>query len=523
MPGCTVTIDIQGLTCTDCCASVEKRLSSLPGVLHVRIGLFTHRGVVVLDSDAPLSPQDLVTEVDQLGFSSTIVSVRTGDSGGSGSNELMLELGPIERRLASMIECEIRRRFEETEGCSIKVTESLAARDGPRTRLCIDLTLGPQVGVRAAFDRVVAVATDRVPDATVRVVDGSHGSRTRGQMTDEQIWRRKLLMSLVIVIPILLIELLPAYFASARAIALSPVPYIPRVTLRDLATCVLAAPLQFYIAFPIYRSAWAALRYNHTANMDTLITLSTMTAYLYSLVLLVMRVFHLVAADQEEELFFGTAAYLLCLIILGRWLEVMAKGRTSMALESLHSMQPRTAILIEPTATARSSSCSTSLSPESFESWQRQHPSTRDCEIDVLLVQRSDYLRVNDGEKIPVDGVIVSGHTSVDESLLTGESMPVSKSAAERSVLTGGTVSEPCVSVPVLSNTTVVTRAAASIAAPVLNRIPSLPATPEPTMVAVGDARASAHGHEITKTVMANMMASVHGVCSVAIQPLLAR
>ncbi len=153
----------------------------------------------------------------------------------------------------------------------------------------------------------------------------------------------------------------------------------------------LATPVQFYVGGQYYRGAYKALR-NRAANMDVLIAMGSSAAYFYSLLVL----FGLV----DGHVFFETSAMIITLIVLGKFLEARAKGRASDAIRNLLSLQAKQAHVIR----------------EGIEV---------DLPVDDVVV--GDILVVRPGEKIPVDGVVIDGHTSIDESMLTGESMPVEK------------------------------------------------------------------------------------------------
>jgi Cu+-exporting ATPase len=160
---------------------------------------------------------------------------------------------------------------------------------------------------------------------------------------------------------------------------------------KEYTLWILATPVQFYAGRQFYRGAWVALK-NKTSNMDTLIAVGTSAAYFYS-------VYALFFAPQSGE-YFEISAILITLVLLGKLLEARAKGKTGEAIKKLIGMSPKTAIVI------------------------RQG---KEVEIAVDDVQVGDILFVKPGERIPVDGQIVDGASSIDESMITGESMPVDK------------------------------------------------------------------------------------------------
>eukprot|EP00012_Vannella_robusta_P001196 CAMPEP_0206188458 /NCGR_PEP_ID=MMETSP0166-20121206/3582_1 /ASSEMBLY_ACC=CAM_ASM_000260 /TAXON_ID=95228 /ORGANISM="Vannella robusta, Strain DIVA3 518/3/11/1/6" /LENGTH=615 /DNA_ID=CAMNT_0053604181 /DNA_START=81 /DNA_END=1924 /DNA_ORIENTATION=+ len=174
----------------------------------------------------------------------------------------------------------------------------------------------------------------------------------------------------------------------------------------------------------IYKAAYASLKYEHKANMDVLIVISTGTAYWYSVAIVIAQYFGFL----HEDTFFETAAFLMTLILFGRFLESMATSRTSRVLKELTSMQAEKAILLAPMESSCKNSCCS----------KEEAADTEDKEIDVRLIQIGDLLKVLPGMSIPVDGVVVRGNSSVDESMITGESKLISKSAGCE--LIGGTI-----------------------------------------------------------------------------------
>ncbi len=159
----------------------------------------------------------------------------------------------------------------------------------------------------------------------------------------------------------------------------------------------------------LYRGAWKAFL-NHNANMDTLISLGTGTAWVYSLLVLSMPQ---VLPEGARHVYFEAAVLIIALVNLGNLLETRARGRTAQAIRRLLDLRPKTARVIRE---------------------------GREVEVPVERVGLEETLRVRPGERIPVDGVIIEGRSTVDESMLTGEPMPVEKGVGD--TVTGGTVNK---------------------------------------------------------------------------------
>ena len=159
----------------------------------------------------------------------------------------------------------------------------------------------------------------------------------------------------------------------------------------------LATPVQFYVGRDYYVAAFKSLR-NRSANMDVLVAMGTTVAYVYSVAVLLAR---FTGNDAlGDHVYFETAAVIITLIVLGKLLEARAKGQTSAAIKELIGLQSRTARVV-------------------------RHDEELDIPVEEVVV--GDMVVVRPGEKIPVDGIVISGGSSVDESMLTGESLPVDK------------------------------------------------------------------------------------------------
>ncbi|MBH0229169.1 heavy metal translocating P-type ATPase [Halobacillus yeomjeoni] len=171
---------------------------------------------------------------------------------------------------------------------------------------------------------------------------------------------------------------------------------VPSIFMNPWFQFALATPVQFYIGAPFYSGAFRALS-NKSANMDVLVALGTSAAYFYSLV---EAVRWQINPGYTPELYFETSAVLITLILVGKLFETLAKGRTTKALTKLLNLQAKEATILK---------------------------NGKEEQIPVDEVQVGDVLIVKPGEKIPVDGKIIKGRTSIDESMITGESIPVEK------------------------------------------------------------------------------------------------
>ncbi|MBW2964143.1 heavy metal translocating P-type ATPase [Candidatus Woesearchaeota archaeon] len=172
----------------------------------------------------------------------------------------------------------------------------------------------------------------------------------------------------------------------------------------DYLLWALATPVQFYVGWQFYRGTWTAIK-NKSANMDTLIAVGTSAAYFYSA--------YVVLSGSMGGQYFETSAILITLVLLGKYFEAMAKGKTSEAIKKLVGLSAKTATVIRD---------------------------GKEIKIPIDAVQVGDEIIVKPGEKIPVDGEITSGSSSVDESMITGESMPVEKKPGD--IVVGATINK---------------------------------------------------------------------------------
>ena len=201
--------------------------------------------------------------------------------------------------------------------------------------------------------------------------------------------RFKLILGTALAIPVVVLGMAHIHFPGVNGVQLA-----------------LSAPVLFYCGWQFYRGAWKAVRHL-TADMNTLIAVGTGAAFVYSYVATIVPAAvstdpHVVSGHAPAPVYFETAVVIIVLVLLGKLLEARARGRTSEAIRRLIGLQPRTARIIRDGV---------------------------ELEVPTRDVLRGDIVLVRPGERLPVDGEVIEGASAVDESMLTGESMPVDKSA----------------------------------------------------------------------------------------------
>lgn len=260
----------------------------------------------------------------------------------------------------------------------------------------------------AAEKALVVFDGAQLTDAQVieRIKRAGYGAAVAGQSDPEAErirrekeiggYRKKFVAGVILSLPMLYFMLLDFFPWLPSTSALLP--------LVGFISLILTIPVQFIIGAGFYKGMWSSLRMK-TFNMDSLIAIGTSTAFIYSLVNFVnyaVANWTLIgmAGEKIPELYFETAAFLITFVILGKWLESKAKGRTSEAIKKLMGLRPKTARVLRD---------------------------GRTFDIPIEEVVEGDTVVVRPGEKIPVDGEVVGGSSSVDESMLTGESIPIEK------------------------------------------------------------------------------------------------
>lgn len=205
--------------------------------------------------------------------------------------------------------------------------------------------------------------------------------------------RLRLIISAVLSLP--LVWPMMGHFAATSFI------WVPELLMNPWFQLILATPVQFIIGFPFYKNAFKAIK-NKSADMNVLVALGTSAAFFYSLYLILMNTHH--HDNDHLGLYFETSAVLITLILLGKYLETKAKGRTSSAIKALMGLQSKSALV-----------------------WKNGVEKI----IPIEEVVVDDVVMIKPGEKVPVDGLILEGVTSIDESMVTGESIPVEKKVGD--------------------------------------------------------------------------------------------
>lgn len=193
---------------------------------------------------------------------------------------------------------------------------------------------------------------------------------------------------------------LPLLWAMVSHFSFTSFIWLPEAFMNPWVQLALAAPVQFIVGWPFYVGAYKALK-NKSANMDVLVALGTSAAFFYSLYESIQSAVH---GTHEAALYYETSAVLITLIVLGKLMEARAKGRSSEAIQKLMGLQAKEAVI---------------------------ERDGKEMTVPISEVKVNDLVFVKPGEKVPVDGEIIEGTTAIDESMITGESLPVDKTTGD--------------------------------------------------------------------------------------------
>uniref|UniRef100_A0A2K5C727 Copper-transporting ATPase 2 n=1 Tax=Aotus nancymaae TaxID=37293 RepID=A0A2K5C727_AOTNA len=375
-------LQIKGMTCASCVSTIERNLQNKAGILSVLVALMAGKAEIKYDPEV-VQPLEIAQLIQDLGFEAAVMEDYAGSNG---SIELIIT-GMTCASCVHNIESKLTRTNGITyASVALATSKALVKFDpeiiGPRDIIKII----EEIGFHASL-------AQRNPNA----------HHLDHKMEIKQ-WKKSFLCSLVFGIPVmaLMIYMLIPSNEPHESMVLDH-NIIPGLSILNLIFFILCTFVQLLGGWYFYVQAYKSLRHR-SANMDVLIVLATSIAYVYSLVILVVAVAE--KAERSPVTFFDTPPMLFVFIALGRWLEHLAKSKTSEALAKLMSLQAAEATVV-------------TLGEDNLIIREEQVP--------MELVQRGDIVKVVPGGKFPVDGKVLEGNTMADESLITGEAMPVTK------------------------------------------------------------------------------------------------
>ncbi|SEB07606.1 Cu+-exporting ATPase [Thalassobacillus cyri] len=360
-----LSVDITGMTCSACSSRIEEVLNKMDGV-EANVNLTMENARITYDPDK-VSPEDVSQRIEKLGYGVKTEKAEFDITG----------------MTCSACSARIEKVLNKTEGvqqATVNLTNETAT-----------VEYSGDINENDIIARIQKLGYD----ATLRADREERASQKEEELKKKRI---KLYISAILSFPLLL-----TMFDHLLGLP------IPDLLMNPWFQFALATPVQFIIGWQFYVGAYKSLR-NKSANMDVLVALGTSAAYFYSLAEAVRSLGN---PAMEPHLYFETSAILITLILVGKYFEAVAKGRTTAAISSLLNLQAKEATVLR---------------------------NGEEVKVPLESVTVGDTLIVKPGEKIPVDGEIIKGNTSVDESMITGESIPVEKDPGDK--LIGATINK---------------------------------------------------------------------------------
>ena len=362
-----IDLPVEGMTCAACVSNVENALKSVPGVSSVAVNLGTEKAAISLETnEVPLD--ELRQAVSKAGYRVGATKT-TLTIGGMTCASCVMHVENALKGVAGVSDAQVNLA---TEKASVEFIPGVAGFEG--------------------FREAVARAGYRVEGPA----DDSLGDKAELERLSKVQEIRELRTRLIFAAASGVLLFLGTFHAFPWVESLMGRAFYP------FLLWALATPVQFWAGWTFYTSGIGALRHG-TANMHTLIAMGTTTAYGFSVVIVLLDALateFLVARGIGTALYFDTAALIITLILMGRFLEAKARGQTSEAIRRLIGLRPNTARVVRD---------------------------GQEIDITVASVVAGDVVIVRPGESIPVDGQVLDGYSTVDESMLTGESIPVDK------------------------------------------------------------------------------------------------
>ncbi len=386
-----IKINISGMTCASCVNTIEKYVSNQEGVGEIKVNLLSEEAHIEFDPEK-VSEADIVGWVDDIGYQAEVKNEASAD-------KIQLD---IEGMTCASCVATIEKYVGSIDGVdniSVNLTTEKAA-----------ISFSPDViGVRDLIEAVSDVGYK------AQIAGESIDLERLERIEEIQKWKKKLIYSSILTLPVLVIAMVFAYIDYAPINELMEFELYPRLRLDDTLELILSTPVQFWIGAEFYKKSYKALKHK-AATMDVLVAMGTSAAYFYGVFSMIYAILN---PEYSGVVFFETSALLITFIILGKYLEASAKGKTSEAIKKLMSLQAKSAILLE---------------------LNEKGEVVGEKEISADLIQRGDILKVYPGEKIPTDGEIVFGNSAIDEAMVTGESLPVNKKEGDEVI--GATVNQ---------------------------------------------------------------------------------
>jgi len=373
-----IVLEVEGMTCASCVATIESLTKAKKGVKDVRINLITGEAFVDFDSDI-IEVEKIVQVIEDAGFEASIRQE---------------SIGSITFEIEGMT----------CSSCSSALEAGLLGKAGVKTvsvnlleNICTVQYDSSLIGVRD----LITMIEDIGYGAQVQKNKKNRNERKEKELKNA---KRKMWLGICFAVPAFMISMVFGMIPATEKYL--DYEIYPGLSIESLIMFCLATPVQFWLGAKFYIGSYKSLK-SFSANMDVLIAIGTSAAYFYSVAAIFMNIF----LHYHTQHFFETSILLIAFVYLGKYLELYARGKTSEAMTTLLSLQAKKAILL---------------------TINDKMEIQTETEIDSELIQKGDVLKVLPGTQIPVDGTILKGSTTIDESMITGESIPIEKQIGDR-------------------------------------------------------------------------------------------
>jgi P-type Cu+ transporter len=375
----TLEIGVGGMTCAACVGRIERGLNKITGVQTASVNLATERATVTFNPEAT-TPRALLEKIAEIGYEPLTQTLELGVTGMT----CAACVGRVERALKKVdgvLEANVNLA---TERATVKLIPAQAGAAHLKRAIR-----------EAGYDVIETQANESQDDAERKAREQEISSL-----------RFNVILAATFGIPLLLIAMLPMVWEPVMNLQMQ---LQPDMQLWNWIMLALAVPVQFGPGLRFYKNGWKAL-ISGSPDMNSLVMIGTSAAFFYSLTVTLVPNFF---PSSASHVYFESSAVVITLVLLGKYFEAIAKGRTSQAMKKLIGLQAKTARVIKD---------------------------GQELEMQIDEVLPGDVIAVRPGEKIPVDGIIKSGSSFVDESMISGEPIPVAK--LEGAKLVGGTINQ---------------------------------------------------------------------------------
>ncbi|KAI4721486.1 heavy metal translocatin [Aureobasidium sp. EXF-10727] len=418
----TTIVAIEGMTCGACTSAVTSGFDHVPGLVKFDISLLAERAVILHDP-TKLSPEKIVETIEDCGFDAKILTSREEGASRSRRASSTVELklfGLQTAEAASALEATLKKRKGST---AVKVDFKTG-----RASVAYDPT---QTGLRAIVE---SIEDEGLNALTAENDDNNAQLESLAKTKEIQEWSRSFKISLLFAIPVFLTTMIFPMFIKPLDYGSIKFPLIPGLWLGDIVCLILTIPVQFGIGKRFYRSAYKSLKHG-SPTMDVLVVLGTSAAFFFSCAAMLVSIF--TSPHSRPATTFDTSTMLITFIMLGRFLENRAKGQTSAALSRLMSLAPSTALIYTDPIAAQKAADEWDDDNEKSEK-NSTSGALEEKTVSTELLEVGDVVILKPGDKVPADGTVIRGDSYVNESMVTGEAMPILKTKGKN--LMAGTV-----------------------------------------------------------------------------------